>query len=286
MPVKKVYFHPQGWAGTRAAAARKIQAVVRRRKKQNLSKKYKLSRPVDTLVKKRIAQSTETNQAGFYFRPYQFTNKISDSPNQRIWQVLPEIPRGTERNDRLGTQLGIVNLNVKGRIYIPAGDNPVLGNDDRAEIYVRLMCLSWKMCHNLADIQQNWNANEQLDDAFFKLGGSATAPQGTYRDMLYPINREVFTVHYDKIIKLQRNLAYFPDPTSSSGAGTQKSASREFNFTVRAKNKKLKYMNEAATLPMNFCPFICAQFAYSDAGPSSVSAVPYCEYLSTMRFKK
>ena len=269
----------------RNIAATRIQAVVRRRKAKQTYDHLKLSKPVDTLVKKQIKSSTETHQQGYYFRPYQFTNRITDNPNQRIWQIIPEIARGTERDDRTGSRLKVVNLNVKGRIYIPAGDNPLVGNDDRAEIYVRLMCLSWKMCHNLADIQQNWNVNETLNDDFFKLGGSGTSPQGTYQDMLYPINRDVFTVHFDKVMKLQRNYGYFPDPTSTSGAATQKSASREFNFNIKCKNKKLKYMNEAATLPMNYCPFLCAQFCYSDSGPSSLVAVPYCEYLSTLRFK-
>lgn len=284
MPTKRIYFHHRGWAGTQAAAARKIQAVVRRKQRKSY-KNLKLSKPVDTLVKKKIAKSTETNQQGYYFRPYQFTNRIADNPAQRIWQIIPEIARGTTRNDRIGSKLRVVNLNVKGRVFLEPGDNPLIGNDDRAEIYVRIMCLSWKMCQNLSDIQQNWNVNEQLNDDFFKLASSGTPPQGTYQDMLYPINRDVFTVHYDKVIKLQRIYGYFPDPTSTSGAASQKPASREFSFNIKCKNKDLKYMNEAATLPMNYCPFLCAQFCYQNSPPSSLVSVPFMEYLSTIKFK-
>lgn len=287
MPKKSLprSIHPRYWSGPRTRSATHIQAVVRRKQAKARVENLKLSKPVDALVSKKISRSEETHQQGYYFRPYQFTNRISDNPNQRLWQIIPEIPRGTMRDDRQGSRLKIVNLNVKGRIYIPADENPIVGNDDRAEIYVRLMCLSWKMCKNLADVQQNWNANEQLNDMFFKLAASGTAPQGTYQDMLYPINRDVFTVHFDKVMKLQRNYGYFPDPTSTSGAAPQRAASREFNFNLKCKNKHLKYATEGATLPMNYAPFLCAQFCYSNAVPSSLVAVPYCEYLSTCRFK-
>lgn len=286
-PVSTLRFHPKfaRWQSHRAAS--RIQAVVRRRQKaKNVTRGIKLSRPVDALVKKSIGASTETHQQGYYFRPYQFTNLIADNPSQRIWQIIPDIARGTERDDRIGTELKIVNLNVKGRIYMPADDNPIVGNDDRAQIYVRLMCLSWKMCQNLTDIEQNWNANTFLDENFFKLGASASAPQGTYQDMMMPINHQTFTTHFDRVYKLDRHLGYFPDATSTSGAATQIPVSREFNFQVKCKNKNLKYMNENATQPMNYSPFLCALFCYGNgAAPSSLSAVPYCTYLSTMRFK-
>ena len=263
-----------------------IQTVVRKRQAQNNYKNLKLSKPVKTLVDRRINKSEETHTAYYLFRPYQFTNLIADNPAQRIWQVMPNLARGTERTDRIGSEIRPYSLRIKGRVMIPADQNPLLGNDDRAQIYIRLMVLSWKMCKNLDDVESNWTSGQNLNNFFFKPGASGQAPTGLYSDMLLPINHDMLTTHFDKVYKMNRHYPFFPDPTSTSGAASQIPVSKEFNINVKCKNKKLCYVNEADVQPSNFAPFVCALFCYGNgANPSSVSAVPYVEYLSTLRFK-
>lgn len=268
----------------RRSAVTSIQAVVRRKQARRNYSNLKLAKPVSVLVDKKIDKGNPSKYMTYHQRRYQFTNLISDAPLLRLHTVIPNIAIGTERNDRIGAKLKLNSINIKGRIDIPADDNPLLGNDDRAQIYVRMFVLSVKQNDLLNDITANWNAD--YNALFYKNNANPSAPAGTYLDMLSSVNREVFTVHYDKVIKLDRNLGYFPDPTSTSGASTQKPISKEFNFNMKVKNKILNYAGPTSTQPQNFQPFVCCLFAYGNGAVPSTSAVPFIEYMSKLSFKE
>ncbi len=268
----------------RHTAATSIQAVVRRKKQQTNYKKLKLAKPVDTLVQKKIDKGNPSKYMTYHQRRYQFSNRIADAPLLRLHTVIPDIALGVERNDRQGAKVKLNSINIKGRIDVPADDNPILGNDDRAQIYVRLFVLSSKQNPVLNNVSIDWNTI--YNNKFFKNNANGTAPTGEYLDMLSDVNRELFTVHYDKVMKLDRNLGYFPDPTSTSGSAPQKPASKEFNINLKVKNKILNYATPNTTSPTNFQPFVCCMFAYGNGAAPSTSAVPFIEYLSKLSFKE
>jgi len=278
--------HPftKGSSSHRFAAASSIQAVVRRNKQRKSYKNLKLSKPVATLVQKRIEKGNPTKFTNWHQRRYQFSNLISQSPNTRINNVIPNIAQGPERNDRTGATLRLMNINIKGRVDIPADDNPPLGNEDRALIYVRLMVLSNKQNKNRNDLETNWNS--QYNDYVFKDNSAPFAPTGQYSDMLSNINRETFTVHKDMVIKLQRNYPYSYSPAPGDGATLQKPTSREFNFNLKCRNKLLKYNEPADTQPQNWQPFVCAIFAYGNGAAPSAFGVPFLEYMSHLTYKE
>lgn len=266
------------------AAATRIQAVVRRKQTQKTYKNLKLSRPVATLVEKRINRNIQTQHTAFHQRRYQFTNLISDAPLLRIHTVIPDIDQGDERHDRVGSKIKLTSCNIKGRLDVPADDNPAIGNDDRAQIYVRLFCLSAKGVVPLPELIADWNSF--YNSRFFKNQSSAFAPTGEYLDMLSSVNRDVFTVHYDRVFKMDRH-AFYPDPTlGNAGATNQIPVSREFNINLKVKNKMLTYSVPGATQSQNFQPFICALFCYGNGANPSTSAVPFIEYLSQLTFKR
>ncbi len=267
-----------------SSAASKIQAVVRRRKVNKNYKNLKLTKPVATLVQKKIDKNNPSKYMTYHQRRYQFSNRIADAPLLRLHTVIPDIALGVERNDRQGAKVKLNSINIKGRIDIPADDNPILGNDDRAQIFVRLYVLSAKQNPVLNDVSIDWNTI--YNNKFFKNNANGTAPTGSYLDMLSDVNREMFTVHYDRVMKLDRSLGYFPDPTSTSGAATQRPVSKEFNINVKVKNKILNYATPTTTLPTNFQPFVCCQFAYGNGAAPSTSEVPFIEYLSKLSFKE
>lgn len=282
MPFRKAYFPgPKG----RASAATRIQSVVRARQSKPKVAKLKLNPVVAKLVDRRINKKNESHQDGYWWRRYQFTNRIADDPANRINNVLPDIPVGAARGDRAGSSIRLTRCNIKGKIDIPADDNPLIGNEDRALIYVRLMVLSCKKFKQIQEVRSNWNAGSILDDELFKTSDAGQAPQGQYIDMLRPINADSFTTHYDKVIKLDRNYGYFPDPTSSSGAAPQKPTSREFSINLKCKNKTLVYEDATAVQPDNWQPFVCYLFCYGNGAAPSASAVPYIEYLTRINYK-
>lgn len=268
----------------RLSAARVLQTVVRRKQNNNKYKNLKLAKPVATLVQRKIDKNNPNRYTAFHQRRIQFTNLINDSPATRIWDVIPTIAQGVERHDREGTKIKLQHIHIKGRIDIPADDNPLVGNDDRAQIYVRLMCLSIKQEKFIGQVRSDWTA--EFDDKFFKDESTPFAPTGQYIDMLSSINREVYTVHYDRVMKLDRNYPFFPDPTSTSGATVQRPVSREFKISLKVKNKVLNYAEPSNVRSQNFQPFCCALFCYGNAAIPSSSAVPFIEYLSKVSFKE
>lgn len=284
MPVRASAAMRANYLFRKNLAATHIQSVVRRKAKQKSYKNLKLSKPVATLVQRRIDKGNPSRFISYHQRRYQFSNLISDAPLLRLHTVIPDIAQGNERNDRVGAKLKLNSINIKGRIDIPADDNPILGNDDRAQIYVRMFVLSVKNSTDLPfTITADWNTN--YDGRFFKDNANPTAPTGDYKDMLSNVNREVFTVHYDRVMKLDRNYPFFPDPTSTSGAASQRPVSKEFNVNLKVKNKQLMYSSPTSVQPQNFRPFVCCLFAYGNGAAPSTSEVPYIEYLSKLSFK-
>ena len=285
MPYQRIYRRLPGsqYYNQRVAATR-IQAVVRRKQQQKSYKNLKLAKPVAALVQRRIDSSNPSKHKTFHQRRYQFTNLISDAPLLRLHTVIPSISLGVERHDRIGAKVQVKYCNVKGRISIPADDNPLIGNDDRAQIYVRMMVLSTKQKAQLSEVIQIWNST--LNDQFFKNDSQPFAPTGNYIDMLSHINREVFTVHHDKVMRLDRQYPFFPDPTSTSGAAAQIPVSKDFSINLKMKNKILDYAQPSSVQPQNYQPFLCCLFAYGNGSPPSTSAVPFIEYLSSLSFKE
>lgn len=268
-----------------AHAATRIQSVVRARQARPKVAKLKLAPVVAKLVDRRIDKDNESHQVGYWWRRYQWTNRIADDPANRINNAIPDLPVGSARGDRAGAQVKLTRLNIKGKIDVPADDNPLIGNDDRAQIYVRLMVLSCKKFRQIQEVRANWNAGQILNDQFFKTSDAGQSPQGQYIDMLRPINSDAFTTHFDRVYKMDRNYGYFPDPTSTSGAASQRPVSKDFNINLKVKNKHLKYEDATQIQPDNWQPFVCYLFCYGNGAAPSTSRVPYIEYLSTMTFK-
>jgi len=280
MPIKTVHYSPF----TRARAASQIQAVVRKTQQNRSYNNLKLSKPVATLVQKKIEKENPTKYAFHHERRYQFSNLISAAPASRINAVIPDIANGDLRNTKNGPQLKLMNINIKGKIDIPADDNPSIGNEDRALLYVRMMVLSVKNVKSRTEVINDWNS--EYNPALFKNGASATAPTGNYVDMLSSINREAFTVHHDKVMKFQRNYFFSYALPPGDGATFQVPTSKEFNFNVKCKNKLLKYESSANLQPTNFQPFVVCLFAFGNGSGPSASGVPFLEYMSKVTYKE
>lgn len=272
--------------GTYRRSSSYLGGVVQRRAKKVATKRLKLAKPVRRLVDRRIGLQIPTKVMTFHQRRDQFSNLINDSPITRLMTIVPDVAHGDQRNDREGTKTRLTGLTIRGKLDIPADDNPALpigANGDRAEIYVRMFVLSTKFSKSLSDVIADWSGT--YDPAFFKNNASTSAPTGKYIDMLSSVNRELFTVHYDKVVKLSRYYGYFPDPSSTSGAASQRPASRDFFIKMRVKNKVLYYNNPNSVRPNNFQPFVCCLFAYANGSNPTAAEVPFIEYQSRMTFK-
>lgn len=260
----------------------KTSVVQRRQSRKNISN-LKLEPTVGKLVKREIHAGESSHANAYWFRRRQFSNRPQDDVTWRINKIMPEVVDGTTRGNRQGAVIHLTRLNIKGRFDIPATDNPAVGNGDRANILVRQLILSSKQYRDLDDIQANWTAGANLNSLFFKTAATGIPPSGFSVDQFYPVNREAFTVHYDKTFSLNR---YYNQGATGLSDTVQKPVEHKFNINMKVKNKAVKYASSTANQAENFCPFMVYMFSYGNgAQPSSTTEVPYCEYLSTVTFK-
>lgn len=273
---------PYGRFHTKAAAGRRksyLGGVVQRRRKTISTRRLKLAPPVAKLVDRRINKKLEMKTNSRTNNRRQLDNIPTDTG--RVQLVMPKIEQGVERDQRIGTQVKLSRLIVKGMLSIPADDNPALGNGDRADISLRLLCLSSKRFSTVEDVRDNWTVGANLLNAMFKVGADPLPPSGVMWDMWRDINTESFTVHSDRVYHMKRG---FGDAlsTPATGAVHMPAISRPFTIRVKCKNKVLKFRDEAEDSSTNFNPFIVAMWAYTNGASPSDSGVPYLQYYSTV----
>lgn len=265
----------------RAKSAASKVVVGTRRNPPSISN-LKLAPVVDKLVQRKINKNMNL-QVQNKFGGRQQIDNLPDT-SARIRKILPNILQGTAINERLGTSIRLKSLMCQGCITIPADDNVPLVNGDRADIQLRLLVLSSKTFKVIGDVEDNWTAGSTEYEKLFKVQSVAEAPTGRLSDMWKAINTENFTVHYDKVFKMQRGVGYFPDVTSTSGAAHMPAINKPFKINIKCKNKQLKYTDANDSEANNFAPFMIATWAYTNGSPPSNAGVPFYEHYVTMKY--
>ena len=268
----------------KASASRRknfLGGVVQRRKKAIKTARLRLAPPVAKLVDRRINKKLELKTNSRTNNRRQLDNIPTDTGRVQI--VMPNIEQGDNRQERIGTQVRLSRLIIKGVVSIPADDNPTLGNGDRADISLRLLCLSSKRFSTVEDVRDNWTVGANLLNALFKNGANPLPPGGTMWDMWRDINTESFTVHHDRVFHMRRG---FGDAlsTPSTGAVHMPAISKPFTIRLKCKNKLLKFRDESDDSSVNYNPFVVAMWAYTNGAAPSESAVPFLQMYSTVYF--
>ncbi len=213
---------------------------------------------------------------------------IPNNTANDIIQVIPDVSQGDRRSDRIGTDIRASSLTIKGQWTIPADEFPFFGNADRADISLRMFVVSCKAFQSLNQVRANWTAGVNLRDEFFKAQAVPSAITGTYRDMVTPVNHELFTVHHDRVYNFRRGLCVpattLPPPGSTEGMAHMPAIHRDFTIRLRVKNKKLMYNDPADPEPSNWAPFLVSTWCYNNGAAPSASGVPYLEGWNQMYF--
>lgn len=277
-----MYSRPR--ASTRS---RYLGGVVQRRRKAVRTARLKLATPVAKLVDRRINRKVETKVAPFHYRRTEWDNL--PETQARCCQLLRNILQGDDRSERDGSKISLQSMLVRGYIQIPCYDQPQ--SNDRSNIYFRLCCLSAKAQGFYPDVLANWSGIGNYYSQLLKPAETAQAPDGQVQDMWRDINRDAFTVHYDKVFNLSRGDAggVVPIPAETTW---RKDVIKHFRFRLKCKNKLLRYSTAVdpgtpseSIQPQNFAPFIVGWWAYTNGAPASQAAVPYVEYYVNTRFK-
>jgi len=206
-----------------------------------------------------------------------FNSAISGAGD--ILQIIPNMVNGTSINERVGDKVIVKSHNIYG--YFRIVPNTGALNYKFGNVAVRQLVLSLKSISNYdAVVADPSLANKLL--GLLRKGGTTVQFQGLVSDVMADINREVFTVHYDKVYHIKNDYNM-----SAVGATTQDTL-RMFNINMKVKNKQLKYSDDmsAGVLPTNYGCFMAFGYAYMDGSvPDTVPTNLQVYYSSVMKYE-
>lgn len=242
------------------------RAVIVKRKRRTNYSSLKLSKPMKTLVDRRIHSNIETKQT-----VHQINADAIGAPSpvamlpvlstNGLFRVLPSIAQGDTRADRQGSQIKVRSCRVTGYVLLPARD--VGTQDDRSMIQLRFICASAKNRLSYESLDQDPQA---VLTNIVRKGNTTHGIMGDFETIDLPLNTALVTKHYDRHFILKS--------LGNNAVNGQLNNCYKFSFSIPMKNKVFKYANPTDTFPKNSAPFICAGWNYlNNAAPTPV-AVP------------
>lgn len=266
-------------------------ALVRKPRKVNYEKSYKLSKPFKAVIEKCLDRRQTNQYKDTEIRRTQIPSTVLSGSDLHIW--LPNIAQvgdtqsigqddiGFTTGTRTGKQIRLKSSYADLCFTIPTDD--LEEEEDRSCITVVVYLLSSKQFPDVKDVQDNWDSGEELRNKLMDSGGSGN-PQGagneqftgTVGDELMRINTRDFTVHDKKVFDMKRGqLPGGIDPTENVG-GHMPAIKKNIRLRWKCKNKMLKYSNADERQPTNSSPFIFWGFTYSATGAApSTAGVPF-----------
>lgn len=227
------------------------------------------------LVDRRVDRKIETKVAYYhtYFNP---THGISYS---QIASILPELPQAghtgsleVDRETRVGSQVIAQSLYVRGWINcVYEQDEP-----DWSTILARLFCVSDK---SIKYVGQLSGGMYQFTSELLRKGSEATDYDGTPESQLMPVNSDRITTHH------QRTFNFAGDQAHHTGfTGELRVKTIPFSFSVKCKNKVLKFAEPDDKYPHNFAPVMALGWTCANGNTPSGSPLRV-EYTSLLRYK-
>lgn len=221
-------------------------------------------------VQRVIDKNVETKHAFTTLDPTQFNSGISGSGDIR--QILPNISLGTADNARIGDQIRLKSMSIKGSVVW----NPVInnfGSYSSCRIYVRMFIVCPKYYTTTLAVQNNtgWL------DILLKKGGTTTGFTGVMSDLWAPVNTDAITKYYDKVVRLDG--IYGNQTNNVIMSGTDRFFSKTFKF--RGAGKLLKYDSSVSSgiQPTNFAPVFLLGYVYANNGaPTTLTTDVACQW--------
>jgi len=216
------------------------------------------------IAKQAISKSAEDKYAGV-----QWTNTFNSSvsASSECYPLVPEIAQGTQDNQRIGDKIRGKYLYIKG--FVQWNGAFLRTSQYAPPCTVRTMILSQKNLKVANVIQTDVDVAHLLKD---NVGtGDARPYNGQIFDNLAPINKDLFTVHLDKKMRLNYQTAQTV-PVSGVSPEWQTGNNLTKYFSCRIKcPATLTYDDGNLDYPNNFAPFFCfGAVADDNSGPFTV----------------
>ena len=232
---------------------------------------------LSAIVKSILNKNIETKMSGVD-GVSRFNGTITGAGD--ILSLMPSTRQGLTDENRLGNTIVPIKLRVRVTVSQP-DDSLLLGGLTRP-IGVRLMVLSSRA------VRKATSLGNVVPDLALMLktgitGAAVVGFTGQVRDLLLPINQDLFQVHGDETISICPNVPYI-----FTGSGVEQYASGKnwHSYTCEFKLPKLKYNEDTDNFPENSAPFLCIGYTYPNGDAAdTVNQGLYCQYTSHLYYK-
>ncbi len=234
---------------------KKVKDIVRKEIQEEIEEKHAITEYADVFINKAIPSGVVLNAQGNFFK------------------ILPEIDQsvtgeaGRAYNTRIGNEINLKHIDLKGHISY-ANSNAAQTVYQNGKLAVRVMILRAK---EVSD--QELLFDNMPTDTLIRFGSQgAGTPNGVGSfggfslDAFRDINRDTFSVRYDKVIYLDAPVL-LPGSTQPD-LSVIPSRSRLFShkLTFGKNGLKLKYSAQADTNPNNFPYFMVMGYSSMSSG--------------------
>lgn len=217
------------------------------------------------IIRRVVNRDVEVKHVGQRVVDSAFNSTISASTE--CYRLLPDVTVGTAGHQRIGDRIRPKYLIVKGKLMYDIG---MQGNYIPPST-VRLLILSQKNIKTSASLSSSVDVDHLLKD---NIGTDVARPfNGTSFDTLAPINKELFTVHMDKLVPMRAQIEkQMGNDNTVLGYASQ----RTYTWTAKLKCPSwLTFDDGNINCPNNFAPFFCMGAVSDDnSGAFSVNT-PY-----------
>jgi len=236
---------------------RKRKAPMRKRGKKSV-----VPQKIKNYVKRAISRKQE-NKETLSFGLNQAILTVANSTPTAI-SLLPVPVQGTGESDRLGNEITVKKLMVTGFVNLQAY-NATTNPTAPAPLWVKMWIVSAK------NINTNTFSNTLASTSFFQTNNNSAGFQSTIRDMLLPVNPDLFTVHRYKMFKIGAGSGSDYAPSTGTSATFDNSPmSHQFSFDCSKLVSKLKY-DEGQTWPTNKNLFLVTTTCRADGQTASAT---------------
>lgn len=229
---------------------KKVKTIVRDQLSKEIEEKHAITEYADVFVNRSIPSGVVVNGAGNFFK------------------ILPEIDQsvtgeaGRAYNTRIGNEICLKSIDLTGHISY-ANSNTSQINYANGKLAVRVMILRAKAVDD-----QELLFDNMPTDTLIRFGNQgAGAPNGTGSfggfslDAFRSLNRDTFSVRYDKVIYLDAPVILPGSTQPDITVIPSRSRLFKHKLTFGKNGLKLKYSAQADVNPNNFPYFLCIGYS-------------------------
>jgi len=179
-------------------------------------------------------------------------------------RILPTISQGDGNfGERIGNEVRLKNLNINMILRFAeqvSGQSGADPDHTGSRVGVRVMILKQKANQNFVEAQANW-----AGDKFLETGAQSSQGLGYFNgntiDLMSKINRDAFSVRYDKVFNMSRAWEWHKENSIHTFQHTPKSVMLSKKLTFGKRGLKLHFAQDADDVPVNFPYLILVAYA-------------------------